>query len=163
VLQRTFNLVVTARDPTSGDATEADVEFSMLDQATFAGIDAYVRRHGLNDASLAETRRAKVYGVNLPKDKAAKGGAEEGEGEGGVALNGRAEEEGIEDETELQRAEKLLQDEEDEEEEDYVDEGSEEEEESSEDEGYEGGSGEGEVFEEEAEFDDEAGSYEDDG
>jgi hypothetical protein len=157
--------VVTARGPAAtDDDQETDVEFSMLDQAAFAGIDAYVKRHGLNDASLAETRRAKVYGVNLPKDKAAKGGAETA-GEGDVAAvvaNGEGDE-GFEGETELQRAERLLQDEEDDDEEDYVDEGSEEEE-SSDDEGYEeGGDGDREVFEEEAEYEEEEGGYEEEG
>jgi hypothetical protein len=84
----------------------------MLDQADFAGIDGYIKRHGLNDASLAAGRRAKRYGVNDPKVKdEANGGGENG-------ATAVAEDEDMEDgETELQKAERLLQDEEDEEEE----------------------------------------------
>ena len=107
VLQRTFNLVIAYHDSTSPE-TEAEpeikeVEFSMLDQEDFAGIDSYVKRHGLNDASMAAERRAKAYNVNKPK-----GGEVNGEVGGGVEEHG-----------ELQKAEQQLQDEEDEEEEDY--------------------------------------------
>ena len=104
VLQRTFNLVISARD--TPDAEEVkEIEFSMLDQADFAGIDEYVKRHGLNDASMAAQRRAKAYNVNKPKGGEANGDAGVGGAEGG--------------ESELQKAEQQLQDQEDEEEEDY--------------------------------------------
>jgi len=53
-----------------------EFEFAMLDQADFAGIDAYVKRHGLQDASLAERRCARRVGVN------GVGGGGEGYGEG---------------------------------------------------------------------------------
>jgi hypothetical protein len=91
---------------------EEEIEFSMLDQADFAGIDDYIKRHGLNDASLAAGRRAKRYGVNDPKIK----DEANGNGENGAVAEG--EDADMEDgETELQKAERLLQDEEDEEEE----------------------------------------------
>ncbi|KAL1968870.1 hypothetical protein VTN77DRAFT_1231 [Rasamsonia byssochlamydoides] len=99
VLQRTFNLNIATRIDSSQGTQE--YEFAMIDQADHAGIDAYVKRHGLQDASLAEARRAKKYNVN-----AAKGGEETGDGEMGQ-------------ESELQKAERELQDQEDEEEEDY--------------------------------------------
>ncbi|KAK5116653.1 hypothetical protein LTR62_007327 [Meristemomyces frigidus] len=102
VLQRTFNLVVTVHE--SPDEIAKEVEFSMLDQADFAGIDEYIRRHGLNDASMAAQRRAKAYNVN----KESKGGDGSGDANGG------------EEQSELQKAEQELQDEEDGEEEDYV-------------------------------------------
>ena len=113
MLQRTFNLVVGVSNPASSNPDAGgevvEVEFSMLDQEDFAGIDEYVKRHGLNDASLAAGRRAREYGVNKEKEKEKKGdgevGAEVGAGEDGL--------------TELQRAEMVLQDQEDEEEEDY--------------------------------------------
>lgn len=129
VLQRTFNLNVVA----GGEGAEQEIEFAMLDQADFAGIDAYVKRHGLQDASLAASRKAKVYNVNRGAAEGANGAA--GAGDAGVEGEG----EDGDGETELQRAERMLQDEEDEEEDDYVedDEGSEEEG-SSEDEGWEG-------------------------
>lgn len=132
VLQRTFNLNIAAA---GADGAEQEIEFSMLDQADYAGIDEYVKRHGLHDASLAASRKAKVYNVNKAADSA--NGAAEGAGAAVEAL--REDEEGEEGETELQRAERMLQDEEDELEEDYVeDEEGSEEEGSSEEEGWEG-------------------------
>jgi hypothetical protein len=112
VLQRTFNLnVVASTISPDGTVKEEEIEFSMLDQADFAGIDAYIKEHGLNDASLAAGRRAKKYGVNDPKVKDVEGAT--------AAANGEAnDDEDMEDgETELQKAERLLQDQEDEEEE----------------------------------------------
>lgn len=106
VLQRTFNLVITV--PPAGPEEQAqEVEFSMLDQADFAGIDEYIKRHGLNDASMAADRRAKKLNINPPKPK------EETNGHVEVGQDGEDEE------TELQKAERQLQDEEDDEEEDY--------------------------------------------
>ncbi|RAK98382.1 putative negative regulator of DNA transposition (Rtt106) [Aspergillus ibericus CBS 121593] len=102
VLQRTFNLNVVAR-PTSSDETQ-EFEFSMIDQADFSGIDEYIKKHGLQDASLAEARRAKRYNVNGAKT------------EDDAAAN---EEGGVEEESELQKAQRELEDQEDEDEEDY--------------------------------------------
>lgn len=122
VLQRTFNLVISAvENPAAADAQgeepEAkDVEFSMLDQADFAGIDDYVKRHGLSDASMAAQRRAKLYGVNKDKTKGAEvNGGDSAAGDEGADGDG---------ETELQKAERQLQDAEDDEEddEDFADE-----------------------------------------
>ena len=73
----------------------------MVDQADFQPIDAYIRAHGLNDASMAAERRAKIHNVNKPA-----AGEEAGNGE----EDGRGE---------IEKAEALLQDQEDEEEEDY--------------------------------------------
>ncbi|KXT07824.1 hypothetical protein AC579_7084 [Pseudocercospora musae] len=137
VLQRTFNLVISATTTTTTTTSE-EVEFSMLDQADFAGIDEYIRRHQLNDASMAAARRAKEYNVN--KDKKEKE---------------KVEEDGVDEDglTDLQRAEQELQDAEDEEEEDYVESGgesdgegedSEEEEKEEEEEGEDDGAEEGE-------------------
>ncbi|KAF9693704.1 hypothetical protein EKO04_008260 [Ascochyta lentis] len=98
VLRNTFNLVVTT--PTQ------EIEFSMLDQENFAGINEYVQKHGLQDASMAAERRAKKLNVNPPADK--------GKEKGAATTSAQAEEE----ESELQKAERELQDQEDEEEED---------------------------------------------
>lgn len=98
VLRNTFNLVITTQTQ--------EIEFGMLDQADYAGINDYVQKHGLQDASLAAARRAKKLNVNKPKDKS----------------NGTAPpdaEDAEEEEGELQKAERELQDQEDEEEEDY--------------------------------------------
>ena len=48
-------------------AERIEHEFSMLGQPDFAGIDAYVKRHGLNDESKGEQRRAKRLNINKPK------------------------------------------------------------------------------------------------
>jgi hypothetical protein len=95
--------MVISYTPTSGPAAE-EIEFSMIDQADFAGIDAYIKRHDLQDASMADARRAKKLNIN--------------KGRGQVKM-----EEGVNGEednrTELQKAEAELEDAEDEEEEDY--------------------------------------------
>jgi hypothetical protein len=98
VLRNTFNLVITT--PTQ------EIEFSMLDQENFAGINDYVQKHGLQDASMAAERRAKKLNVNPPADKGKENGA--------AAPGAQADEE----ESELQKAERELQDQEDDEEED---------------------------------------------
>ena len=97
VLQRTFNLNVAARAATDADPQE--FEFSMIDQADFAGIDDYVRRHELQDASMAEQRRAKKLNVNGLKA-------------------GEAEQEDVNEEGELEKATREAEDLEDEEEDD---------------------------------------------
>jgi hypothetical protein len=82
ILQRTFNLNIAAR-PASSNADPQEFEFSMVDQADFAGIDAYVKRHNLEDASMAEDRRAKKLNINAPRgqkgEDAEDGGEEESE------------------------------------------------------------------------------------
>ena len=70
VLQRTFNLNIAAR--AASDAEPQEFEFSMIDQADFAGIDDYVKRHELQDASMAEQRRAKKLNINGVKGEEVK-------------------------------------------------------------------------------------------
>ncbi|OAL32793.1 hypothetical protein AYO20_07750 [Fonsecaea nubica] len=110
VLQRTFNLNIAYRaslaDGTNSEEIQ-EVEFAMLDQADFPGIDAYVKRHGLQDASLAESRRAKKLNATANGKSATQNGAE-GNAEGDE-----------DDRTELEKAQQQLDEEEDEEEEDY--------------------------------------------
>ena len=96
ILQRTFNLNITARAAT--DAEPQEFEFSMIDQADFAGIDEYVKRHELQDASMAEQRRAKKLNVNgIKGDEAKQEGDEQEEGE---LEKARREAEDLEDEEE---------------------------------------------------------------
>jgi len=120
-----------------GEDKEEEFEFAMLDQEDFAGIDGYVKRHGLQDKSMAEQRKAKRLNVNVVKDE-----------NGNIISNGDA--------GELEAAAAQAEDEEDEEEEDY-DPGSEGESEGSgssseeEDEDDDGGGGEGEEEGEEEE------------
>lgn len=102
VLQRTFNLNIMARSSANDEPQE--FELSMIDQADFSGIDTYIKTHGLQDASLAEARRAKRYNINGKTEEAPAAGAE---GEGG------------EEESELQKAQRELEDQEEEDEEDY--------------------------------------------
>lgn len=104
VLQRTFNLNIATRSASNPEAEPQEFELSMIDQADFSGIDTYIKKHGLQDASLAEARRAKKYNVNAPKNEEA------------AVANGAGEEE---EESELQKAQRELEDQEDEEEEDY--------------------------------------------
>ncbi|CZR59590.1 related to structure-specific recognition proteins [Phialocephala subalpina] len=70
VLQRTFNLSVEVDTtmPGGGESIE-EFEFSMLDQEDFDGIDGFVKRHGLQDKSMAEQRKAKRLNVNVVKDE----------------------------------------------------------------------------------------------
>jgi hypothetical protein len=109
VLQHTFNLNIIARPRNGSEEDNQEFEFSMIDQENFGGIDEYIKRHGLQDSSLAEARRAKVYNVNAPKN------AEEGT---------VAEATGVEEESELQKAQRELEDQEDEEDEEDYDPGS---------------------------------------
>ncbi|KAF2742015.1 Rtt106-domain-containing protein [Sporormia fimetaria CBS 119925] len=132
VLAHTFNLVI---------ATPAqDVEFSMIDQADYAGINAYVQKHELQDASMAAARRAKKVNVNPPAEEEMNGVAA-GNGDG---------------ETELEKAARLMQEQEeeedDEEEDDDFDPGSEGESEGSGDESEdEEGEGQGAEYGDEVE------------
>lgn len=69
VLQRTFNMVVEVdvrykQEDGSYQEEREELEFGMIDQDDFAGIDAYVKRHGLQDSSMAEARKAKRLGIN---------------------------------------------------------------------------------------------------
>jgi Histone chaperone Rttp106-like len=100
VLQRTFNLNIAVQLPTQDEIK--DHEFSMIDQADFCGIDAYIKRHELQDSSLADSRKAKKLNLNGTKKGGDEGEAEEGEQPG-----------------ELQKAQQNIEEAEDEEEEDY--------------------------------------------
>lgn len=109
VLQRTFNLVIATPPPADpdgpADAPEAEPvehEFSMIDQEDFAGIDAYVKKHALHDASMAEARRAQ--GTQGAKSQS-----------GGTQANGQTSE----DQENAAAEEGEDEDEEDEEGEDY--------------------------------------------
>jgi hypothetical protein len=138
VLRNTFNLVIATQTQ--------EIEFSMLDQENYAGINEYVQKHGLQDASMAAERRAKKLNINPSADKGKENKA--------AAAGAQGEEE----ESELQKAERELQnqeDDDDEEEDDDFDPGSEGESEGegsdSEDEEGEGGYDEGDTAEVEGE------------
>jgi hypothetical protein len=64
-----------------GEEAKEEYEFSMLDQEDFGGIDGFVKRHGLQDKSMAEQRKAKRLNVNVVKDEDGNviGNAEAGE------------------------------------------------------------------------------------
>ena len=113
VLQRTFDLCVEIAPESENENENArgmEIEFSMLDQEDFPGIDEYVKRHGLLDRSMAEQRKAKRANVNVVRDedgnvvgtleagelaKAGLGDGEEGvsEGQGGDLLDDEDEDE----------------------------------------------------------------------
>ncbi|KAK0382937.1 hypothetical protein NLU13_8853 [Sarocladium strictum] len=113
ILQITFNMVVEVFPSDGDEGANEELEFGMLDQQDYGGIDDYVKANRLQDRSMAEQRKGKLQ---LAENKAKKG-AENGVAEG---TNGDAAHDGM---TELERAQKDLelqaQDEEDEEEEDY--------------------------------------------
>jgi hypothetical protein len=94
ITKRTFNLSIKVQEDRGG----AEFEFSMIDQEEYPGVDAYIKARKLNDASMADERRAKTFNVNKTDDDEAGGG--------------------------LGELEKALEDAEDEEEEDYVPDGS---------------------------------------
>ena len=100
VLQRTFNLSVEVDLSEGGQERGEEIEFSMLDQEDFAGIDGFVKRHGLQDKSMAEQRKAKRENVNVVKDE-----------DGNVVGTAEA--------GDLEAAAQQAEDEEEEEEEDY--------------------------------------------
>ncbi|KAH8168347.1 histone chaperone [Sarocladium implicatum] len=112
ILQITFNMVVEVFPADGDESANEELEFGMLDQQDYGGIDDYVKDNRLQDRSMAEQRKGKLQ---LAENKAAKKGAEDGGADG--AANG---DDGL---TELERAQKDLeqqaQDEEDEDEEDY--------------------------------------------
>ncbi|ORY12205.1 hypothetical protein BCR34DRAFT_304993 [Clohesyomyces aquaticus] len=103
ILRNTFNLNIAT--------PSQEFEFAMIDQADYPGIQDYVAKHNLQDASMAAARRAKKLNVNPPKDDE---GKVNGAGEGDV-----------EEESELAKAARLLEEQDDEEDEEDYDPGSE--------------------------------------
>lgn len=93
ITKRTFNLNIKV----AGDRGGGDFEFSMIDQEDYGGIDEYIKDNRLNDASMTDARRARLFHVNGKK--------------------GEGEENPQENTGELAKA---WEDAEDEEEEDYV-------------------------------------------
>lgn len=169
VLQRTFNMVVEVdvshaphqEQPKNGPPgatweeeerpkTE-EIEFAMIDQEDYSTIDeSYVRRHGLNNRSMAEGRKAK----RQLRENAKGDAADAADANHGSSANGEQLGENL---TQLALAEQLLgEDEDDEEDEEDYDPGSEGESE-----------GEGSSSEEEDDDDDEedeeADGYDEDG
>ncbi|CZT01010.1 related to structure-specific recognition proteins [Rhynchosporium agropyri] len=70
VLQRTFNLAVEVDTSIPGtEESKEEYEFAMLDQEDFGGIDTFIKRHGLQDKSMAEQRKAKRLNINAVKDE----------------------------------------------------------------------------------------------
>lgn len=67
----------------------------MVDQSNFDGIDAYIKRHRLQDASMADQRRAKRLGIN---DVKGENGTHSGEEEIGHLEKAAREAEELEDE-----------------------------------------------------------------
>lgn len=171
VLQRTFNIMVEVdvshappqqEQPKNGPAgteweeearpTTEEIEFSMIDQEDYATIDeSYVRRHGLNNRSMAEGRKAK----RQLRENAKADAADAADASHGTNANGESLGENL---TQLALAEQLLgEDEDDEEDEEDYDPGSE-----GESEGEGSSSGE-EDDDDDEEEDEEADGYDEDG
>lgn len=136
VLQRTFNIVVEvdlSGVGGGGDAEGAEegrsdeVEFAMLDQEDYQGIDeTYVRRQGLQDRSMAERRKAKRQLAENARGGKRQNGGDTVDGDDDIVADGDEDGHGgdaADGMTALERAnfdaEQLLQDDEDELEEDY--------------------------------------------
>lgn len=128
VLQRTFDITIEVdvshaphqqveeQDGEGGGVKTEEIEFSMIDHEDYGVIDdSYIQRHGLNNRSMAEGRRAKRQ---LRESGGAGAGAKQ---QPAVNENGDAvDPEEAAMVAALDRAEEMLeQDEEDEEEEDY--------------------------------------------
>lgn len=62
ITKRTFNLSIHVASQSSPEGDE--IEFGMIDQEEYTGIDTYIKKNRLNDASMAEARRAKEFKVN---------------------------------------------------------------------------------------------------
>jgi hypothetical protein len=73
IVRDMFNLVITT--------PHQEIEFGMLPQTDFEGINAYVQAHGLQDASMAAERRARKLNINPPAETNGhdQGGTENGE------------------------------------------------------------------------------------
>ncbi|KAL6831737.1 hypothetical protein V8C40DRAFT_237120 [Trichoderma camerunense] len=112
ILQITFNIVVEIF--TEEDGNTEELEFGMLDQQNYGGIDDYIKMNNLQDRSMAEQRKAKLQLAENKGPKKKEGEAENGDAEAAEGGDGM---------TELERAqleaEQQLQDDEDEDEEDY--------------------------------------------
>ncbi|KAJ3530017.1 hypothetical protein NM208_g9509 [Fusarium decemcellulare] len=162
ILQRTFNIAVEVFAG-EGDATE-EIEFSMLDQEDYGGIDDYIKQNRLQDRSMAEQRKAKLELAENRGPKKNADGTENG------ATDGQDGQTGMSELAKAQlEAEQELQDEEDEDEEDYdpgsdadsdgsgdsSDDDSDDDEDDEDDEGEDGEDGEGEEEEEAAEEEEE--------
>ncbi|KAJ2960385.1 hypothetical protein NQZ79_g4257 [Umbelopsis isabellina] len=103
VTQRTFNLTLTmsngkyplgiAQDVKRGNEDDeeseegASYEFSMLDQTEYGVIDAYIKKHRINDNSMSEQRKAPL--PKLQPDE--QGYEEDDEGEGNGANAGQTQ------------------------------------------------------------------------
>lgn len=68
VLSRTFNLNIEIVKEDSEEESN-EIEFSMLDQEDFDNIKRYISRHGLQDRSMADKRKAKMINVTAERDK----------------------------------------------------------------------------------------------
>lgn len=111
ILQITFNMVVEVFGA-DGEENE-ELEFGMLDQKDYGGIDDYVKQNRLQDRSMAEQRKAKLQLAENRGPKKEDGQSGDTAGQAGTN----------DDMTELERAqlehEQQVQDDEDEDEEDY--------------------------------------------
>lgn len=110
ILQITFNVVIEVFGE-DGETTE-ELEFGMIDQQDYAGIDAYLKTKNLQDGSMAEQRKAKLQ---LAENKGRKGTDSEQNGD----ANGLTELERAQ-----QDADQQMDDEDDEEEDEDFDPGS---------------------------------------
>lgn len=123
ILQRTFNLNISVvKKGKQGTDEIQEYEFAMIELVNHPGIDDYIKRHGLQDASMAEKRRAKKASGNSEKASG------DGETEAGIKAGGETNAVTGAEESELGKAQRQIEeqkggeeeeDDEDEDEEDY--------------------------------------------
>ncbi|KZZ96972.1 histone chaperone Rttp106-like protein [Ascosphaera apis ARSEF 7405] len=124
ILQRTFNLNISVVKKKGKQGTDEiqEYEFAMIELVNHPGIDDYIKRHGLQDASMAEKRRAKKASGNSEKASG------DGETEAGIKAGGETNAVTGAEESELGKAQRRIEeqkggeeeeDDEDEDEEDY--------------------------------------------
>ncbi|KAF3160639.1 hypothetical protein TWF225_010316 [Orbilia oligospora] len=68
ITQRTFSLTIK----TTAEFSSKEIEFSMIDQVEHPAIDDFLRRNQLKDASMAETKRAKIPSSLIKENTGAK-------------------------------------------------------------------------------------------
>lgn len=82
ITQRTFDLTLTIKPGsqilgtagfrTSKEGENDTVQFSMIEQSEYGGIEAYTKRLGINDQSMAEERKAVVFKKDQDEEKPTK-------------------------------------------------------------------------------------------
>lgn len=63
IMQHTFNLVLVLKEnhsPLGSSISDKTIEFSLIEQSEYTGIDSYIQTCGINDSSMSEEKMAPV-------------------------------------------------------------------------------------------------------